>query len=175
MKKSFLLALLASLGIVACSQPSKSKTVQQDPSDNTLLWRISGNGLSRPSYLFGTMHMICANDIQVSDSLKSAIKNSDKVYLEMNMDDMMGMMMKIILDPSALSMRGDTSLTDLLTPAEYKKVKAYFEKNAGGMIPFSMLEKMKPFFLQSMMMGEGGQCENMIIVEQLVMAEAKKE
>jgi uncharacterized protein YbaP (TraB family) len=33
---------------------------------------------------------------------------------------------------------------------------------------------MKPFFLQAMLAGEGGQCENMIIIENLVMAEAKK-
>lgn len=174
MKRSFLLALLASLGIVACSQPKKAKTLQPDSPENTLLWRISGNGLTKPSYLFGTMHMICASDIRVSDSLQNAIKNSDKVYLEMNMDDMMGMMMKMLMDPSALLMRGDTTLADLLTADEYKKVKKYFESTGGGMIPFSMIEKFKPFFLQTMLAGEGGQCDNMVIIEQLVMEEAKK-
>jgi uncharacterized protein YbaP (TraB family) len=135
-KSPFLLALLASLGIVACSQPSKSKTPQKESPDNTLLWRISGNGLSRPSYLFGTMHMICASDIEVSDSLSKAIKNSDKVYLEMKMDDMMGMMLKMVMDPSALMMRGDTSLSDLLSPEEYKKLKSYFEKKCRRDDPF---------------------------------------
>jgi uncharacterized protein len=175
MKKSFLIAMLASLGMVACSQQNKSKTSKPDPADNnTLLWRVSGNGLIKPSYLFGTMHMICASDLQVSDSLSKAIKNSDKVYLEVNMEDMMGMMMKLLLDPSSLTMRGDTSLQDLLTPDEYKKLKAYFEKTAGGMIPFSTLEKMKPFFLQALLMDGAGQCDNMVIVEQMVMEEAKK-
>ena len=174
MKKSLLLVLLASLGIAACSQQNKTKKSVPESPDNTLLWRVSGNGLSRPSYLFGTMHMICASDLQVSDSLKNAIRNSDKVYLEMNMEDMMSMMMKVLLDPSALTMRGDTTLKDLLTAEEYTKVKVYFESSAGGMIPFSLLEKMKPFFLQSMLIGEAGQCDNMVIVEQMVMEEAKK-
>src|SRR5688572_29401493 len=175
MKKSLVFALLACFGIVACSQQNKSKTSKlESTDDNTLLWRVSGNGLTKPSYLFGTMHMICASDLQVSDSLSKAIKNSDKVYLEVHMEDMMGMMMKLLLDPSSLTMRGDTTLEDLLTPEEYKKVKAYFEKTAGGMIPFGTLEKMKPFFLQALLMGEAGKCENMVIVEQMVMEEAKK-
>ena len=174
MKRSFLLALLATLGIVACSQPSKSKTPKKASNDNTLLWRVSGNGLTKPSYLFGTMHMICASDIQISDSLESAIKNSDKIYLEMNLDDMMGMMMKMVLDPSGLMMRGDTTLQDLLTPEEYKKVKSYFETAGGGMLPFSMIEKLKPFFLQAIVAEQGGKCDNMIIMDQLVMEEGKK-
>src|SRR5215204_899217 len=127
MKRSFLFALLASFGIVACSQPKTKTSVKENAGDNTLLWRISGNGLSKPSYLFGTMHMICANDIEVSDSLKSAIRRSDKVYLEIDMDDMMGLMMKMMMDPGKLTMKNDTTLSDLLTPEEYKKVKTYFE------------------------------------------------
>jgi len=175
MKRSFLFALLASFGIVACSQPAKTKSSDKGAAnENTLLWRISGNGLTKPSYLFGTMHMICASDIVVSDSLSAAIKNSDKVYLEVNMDDMMGMMMKIMMNPGQLNMRGDTSLSDLLSPDEYKAVKNFFSSGTASMLPFAMLEKMKPFFLQALMVEQGGQCENMIVMEQLVMTEAKK-
>ena len=28
-------------------------------ASQSLLWRISGNGLSSPSYLYGTIHLIC--------------------------------------------------------------------------------------------------------------------
>ena len=45
--------------------------------DNTLLWKISGNGLTRSCYLFGTMHVLCAEDATLSDSLKLAIKYAD--------------------------------------------------------------------------------------------------
>jgi len=175
MKRFFLFSFLASVGLAACSQPSKTSTsAQKHPDENTLLWRISGNGLKKASYLFGTMHMICANDIVVSDSLKQAIRNSDKVYLEVNMDDMMGLMMKVMMNPDQLNMRGDTTLADLLSPEEYKAVKKHFSSGMGAMIPFSILERMKPFFLQAMMIEQGGKCEDMIIMEQLVMTEAKK-
>jgi uncharacterized protein YbaP (TraB family) len=27
--------------------------------EKSLLWKISGNGLNKPSYLFGTIHLTC--------------------------------------------------------------------------------------------------------------------
>jgi uncharacterized protein YbaP (TraB family) len=110
MKKSAWLALFAAIGFGACSQPPKTKASTQNTSPNTLLWRISGNNLAKPSYLFGTMHMICATDIELSDSMKNAIKNADKVYLELDMDDMFQMLGAM----SHMNMRDDTTLADLL-------------------------------------------------------------
>ena len=172
MKRSLWFSLLATFGIIACSPGPRTKANAQVPADNnTLLWRISGNGLTRPSYLFGTMHMICANDIGVSDSLSYAIKNTDKVYLEIDMEDMMGMMLTAM---GKLTMRGDTTLSDLLNPEDYNKVKTFFEEKTGGLLPFSAVEKFKPMLTGSMIMEQLKQCQNMIIMEQLVMDEAKK-
>src|SRR5881227_1775924 len=135
MKRTFWLTIFAALGFVACSQP-KTKSTASNTSNNTLLWRISGKDLTKPSYLFGTMHMICATDIELSDSLRKAIRNADKVYLELDMDDMFQMLGAM----THMTMRDDTTLADLLSPADYKKIKAYFEEHS-GLIPFSMLEK----------------------------------
>lgn len=172
MKRSLWFSLLAAFGMVACNPISKTKSSAQAPPDeNTLLWRISGNGLTKYSYLFGTMHMICANDIVISDSLSYAIKNADKVYLEIDMDDMMGIMMSAM---NQMGMRGDTTLSDLLTDEEYNKVKSFFELKTGGMMPFSMLEKFKPMLIGSMVMEQLKQCQDMIVMEQMVMEEASK-
>lgn len=170
MKKSLWLTFLfASVGLVACGQKTKMK--ETAVSENTLLWRISGKGLSKPSYLFGTMHMLCADDITLSDSLKTAIKGADNVYLELEMDNLFEMMGAM----GNMSMRGDTTLSDLLTKEEYKKVKAYFEEN-NSMLPFSMLESFKPMLSASMLVeSQMAACDNMIAMEQLIMQEAKKE
>lgn len=164
MNRSFWLTLLAATGFAFCSFAQKNTV----PEANTLLWKISGKNLTRPSYIFGTMHMICANDIELSDSLKNAIKNSDKVYLELDMDDMMQMMTAMM----HMTMKGDTTLSDLLSPEDYKKVKNYFEDHS-SLIPFSMMEKYKPLLLESMVMEQSDACDNMIVIEQLVMQEAK--
>jgi len=158
MKKSIFLGFLIALGFTGLAQTA----------NNTLLWRITGNGLAKPSYLFGTIHMLCADDIQLSDSLKNAIQSSDKVYLELDMDnifEMLGAMGK-------MKMNDDTTLQDLLTKDEYAKVKKYFNEK-GGMIPFSMLETFKPMLAMSTMIEKSMNCDNMIAMEQLIMEEAK--
>src|SRR5687768_12895523 len=137
MKKVLMWSLLCALGFSAYSQSV----------NNTLLWRISGNNLAKPSYLFGTIHMLCSNDIDLSDSLKSAIRNCDNVYLELDMDNIFEMMGAI----TKMKMRNDTSLTDLLTTAEYQKVKDFFQ-NRRTPIPFSMLETYKPLLTTSLIM-----------------------
>jgi uncharacterized protein YbaP (TraB family) len=73
-----------------------------------------------------------------------------------------------------MTMRDDTTLYDLLTQEEYEKVKNYFEAHASPLMPFAMLEKFKPLLVESMIMEQSPKCENMIIMEQLVMQVAKE-
>ncbi len=51
-----------------------------------LLWEISGNGLSKPSYVFGTMHVSNKLAFHLSDSFYFALKQVDAVALELNPD-----------------------------------------------------------------------------------------
>ncbi|MGE5519214.1 MAG: TraB/GumN family protein [Candidatus Dadabacteria bacterium] len=137
---------------------------------NTLLWRITGKNLARPSYLFGTMHMLCADDIDLSDSLRYAIRNTDKVYLELEMDNMFEM----IAAMQHMAMRNDTTLADLLTDSEYTVVKRYFNEHT-SMLPFSMLETYKPLLTASLIAEQQTtDCGNMVAMEQLIMREAKR-
>lgn len=166
MKKYFWFTLLATTGFTLSSFAQKTSSAN---TVNTLLWKISGKNLTKPSYIFGTMHMICASDIELSDSLKNAISQCDKVYLELDMNDMMQMMSAMM----HMTMKGDTTLSDLLSPNDYKKVKKYFEEHK-SMLPFAMMEKYKPLLLESMIMEQSGTCDNMIVIEQLVMQQAKE-
>src|SRR5215204_1704987 len=50
----------------------------------SLFWEISGNGLAKPSYLFGTMHVSSKMVFHLSDSFYLALKNADVVALETN-------------------------------------------------------------------------------------------
>jgi uncharacterized protein YbaP (TraB family) len=50
----------------------------------TLLWEITGNGIKKPSYLFGTMHVSSKMVFHLSDSFYFGIKNSDVVALELD-------------------------------------------------------------------------------------------
>lgn len=46
-------------------------TTNAQELENSLLWKISGNGLEKPSYLFGTIHITC--DATLSDNVKMAL------------------------------------------------------------------------------------------------------
>jgi uncharacterized protein YbaP (TraB family) len=60
-------------------------TIQaQTKTYNSLLWEITGNGLAKPSYLFGTMHISNKMVFHLSDSFYMGIRNSDVVAIELN-------------------------------------------------------------------------------------------
>ncbi len=65
------------------------------PKYNSLLWEITGNGLTRPSYLFGTMHVSNKLAFHLSDSFYYALKKVDAVALELNPELWQGQMMDL--------------------------------------------------------------------------------
>jgi uncharacterized protein YbaP (TraB family) len=151
---------------VGYTQQSQDKTAG---NNNTLLWKISGNGLDKPSYLFGTIHMLCADDAHLSDNLKNIIRKADEVYFEVDLDNLFEMVSVM----SKMKMKGDTTLQDLLSEKDYGKVKAYFESK-GSMLPFSMLETFKPILALSTLQENSMSCSSMAMMEQVIMEEAKE-
>ncbi len=61
----------------------------------SLFWEITGNGLQKPSYLFGTMHVSSKMVFHLSDSFYLAIRNVDAVALELNPDLWQGQMVSM--------------------------------------------------------------------------------
>jgi len=151
------------------SLSSFGQKADKQKNDNTLLWQISGNGLKQPSYLFGTIHMLCKDDAVLTDSLKQVIRNCKDVYLEVDMDnifEMMGLM-------KSMKMRNDTTLSDLMDKKDYDRVKTFFEEKS-GLLPFSMLETYKPLLAVSTLAESSVPCESAVAMEQLIMEEAKR-
>lgn len=135
---------------------------------HTLLWRISGKKITRPSYLFGTMHVLCAKDANLSDSLKSAIARVDEIYFEINLGDMAGMLNSM----KFMRMNDSKRLSDLLKPDEYARVKEYFAKH-NSMLPFSLLERFKPMLISGLVEEQALDCETTDGMELMIMKEAK--
>ena len=76
----FAFFLLLTVTLKAQEPASTSKKYQG------LLWEISGNGLTKPSYLFGTMHVSSKLAFHLSDSFYYALRQVDAVALELNPD-----------------------------------------------------------------------------------------
>ncbi len=89
-KPVYSLILMALLGSFSTFGQHKTGAKYQ-----SLLWEISGNGLSKPSYLFGTMHVSSKMVFHLSDSFYLAIKSVDAVALELNPDTWQGEMVNM--------------------------------------------------------------------------------
>lgn len=111
--------------------------------NKSLLYEISGNGLSTPSYIYGTIHMICKNDFIMNEATKQKFGTSQQVYLELDMDDpsMMSEMQKNMM------MTDGSTLKNLMSESDYQKVATFFKDTLKTNI--GMMAKMKPFVLAS--------------------------
>ncbi len=158
------LSVLFLVSLVSLSLPA-----QKQNDDNTLLWKISGNGLEKPSYLFGTIHMICSDDAGLSYNFKKVIRNCDEVYFEVDMDNLF----EIFGALDQMKMQGDTTLRDLLSEKDYQKVKEFFESKE-SLMPFSMLETFKPMLAASTLEEGSMPCDKTTMMEQVIMKEAKE-
>ncbi len=149
----------------ATSAASKTSVTTNTKS---LLWEVSGNGLTQPSYVFGTMHLMCAEDALLSDSLSYGIQQASRVYFEIDMDNMAEMMGLF----KYIRMRDGKKLSDLLTAAEYERVKKYFADNK-SILPLSMMERFKPYFIASMISETRMPCESRNGMEEVIMKAVK--
>jgi uncharacterized protein YbaP (TraB family) len=117
--------------------------------ENSLLWEIKGKGIKK-SYIFGTIHMISANDFMLSPLAKKCLKKSKKLVFEIDMSQAMAVSMKML---AMAPMRGNQTLSDLLSEEDYQLVKNYFttESNSAELkvLPFKRIENWKPMLLQS--------------------------
>ncbi len=134
MKKIIPSLLLSILGLF---------TVQGQELKNSLLWEISGNGLTQSSYLYGTIHMTC--DATLSEKVKQALDDTTLLVLELDMDDpsmQMGMM-------KGLYMKDGKTINDLVSEEDYKILEKFTLENIG--MPLKMMKTFKPFFITAML------------------------
>lgn len=106
-----------------------------------LLWKVSGNGLDRPSYVIGTHHLA---PLSVKDSianLQQAIDQTEQVYGEIVMDDANNpeILMKM---QQAMMLPADTTLKSFYTQAQYDTIAAVVKNYMG--VDLALFDKLKP-------------------------------
>ena len=144
---SFFFNFLILIGISV--ETSAQTTPSVSAKENALLWEITGHGLKKPSYLYGTIHMIPKADFFLTDATKQAIASSDKVVFEIDMKEMSNPMMLFSIMSKAMMPRGQR-LRDLISAEDYALVKIRFDSLG---LPLPMLETVKPMFLSAMVDG----------------------
>ena len=135
--KNFL--LLFGLLSLACRETGNGKA-----DNNTLLWQITGPGITKPSYLYGTIHIMCPDDIVVTDVLNDKFNSTGQLYLELDLDDPATMTDAM----KGMVMKDNTTLKDLLSKGAYDTVSASFQKITG--MPLAMINTMKPMLSEAL-------------------------
>lgn len=144
MKNLFKLAVAAIAIIFSTTIQAQSKSPKLE---NSLLWEVSGNGLGKPSYLYGTVHMICSSDYFLTEKTKNAFEKSDKLVLEINFSDP-----KEMADVQQLAMAKEP-LSKKLSPEQLSKLNSILQKNTGMTVQqvdnFSLLTIMSLISMKS--------------------------
>lgn len=103
---------------------SLSASAQKKTAENTLLWEISGNGVSKPSYLFGTYHLIGKEFVDTMKVLNEKLKSADVVVGEIVTNDSSSTKLLPYI------MMKNNTLDNLLTKDEYKIIADFFKEKA---------------------------------------------
>jgi uncharacterized protein len=110
---------------------------QEKNTEKALLWKVSGNGLQQPSYLFGTYHLL-------GDKFLADVPETAKPF-----KDAKGVVVELVLDSSKLQSlmlsKGimlDKKISTLLTPEDFQRVDSLLLAVSGYSL--KMFDMLKP-------------------------------
>lgn len=131
--KKILIAVLSLFSVFASAQKL----------DNALLWKISGNGLSKPSYLYGTIHMTC--DATLDKNILKALDDTNQLYLEYDMDS------PTLNEEMAtgVMMKDGKKMSSLISKEDFKIANDFVKKDFS--LDLTTVENYKPFMVIAMM------------------------
>lgn len=114
-----------------------------------VFYKVSGNGLQKPSYIFGTHHLAPLSMLDSIPSAKAALDETERAVGEV---DMTGGQMQLAAAMQPYMMApADSTLRDLIAPDDYERVSKVFGKYAPmpGMT-LDMVSGMRPMVATSM-------------------------
>lgn len=108
-----------------------------------IFYRISGNGLEKPSYLFGTYHLMGSSFLTEHTRVEAALRESRGVVVETVLDS------AAMMTTTMLALMTDKKLSDLLPPSVADSLDKELQQEAGAGL--AMLEMFKPVMVGVML------------------------
>jgi uncharacterized protein YbaP (TraB family) len=117
-----------------------------------LLWEISGNGMTHPAYLYGTIHMYDTSAYHLPAVPFAILDKVKKVYFELDLGhiDMAAMMKELFIKDST------QYVNKLLDAASLAKLQGLIATSNGLKMMGDKVYTIKPMLLMSMLMGSDG-------------------
>lgn len=125
---------------------------QHDKVENSIFWKISGKDTQKPSYLFGTYHVLNDGFLNDVPNVKEIYNASGSVVVETELDS--SKIMQVLF----MAMMKDKKISELISADDYKLV-ANEVQNASG-ATMDMFNQFKPSFITVMLTMAYNQKEN---------------
>jgi uncharacterized protein YbaP (TraB family) len=153
MKSNYLFRTIGTMLCLFLLLLSSFPSPAQEKKNNALLWEISGNGLAQPSYLFGTIHVICKEDFMLSDIVKEKFNASKEIYLELDMDDpkLQVTMMQLMQLP------GKETLQEKMGADKFSRLDSFVKKEMN--MNLAAFARFKPLMVMSLIAQRSVGCQ----------------
>lgn len=134
--------------------------------ENSTLWKIEHSDLKQPSYLLGTLHIMCATDFAIPKKVTETLENVDALVLEVNTSDPQEM--KLMQE----SMSQSKKISEELTPKQFTELDQLVTKVMG--VPLVNFDAYGISILQFLMIGKMLPCTDLKYYEMELLASATK-
>lgn len=122
------------------------------PLKKALLWKISGNNLTKPSYLFGTMHIMPAEEFFFPKKTFENLENCKTLALEVDINIPLKEQIKLA---QATLLPTNKKLKDYLSEKEYKEFKSFLLDSLEiSKKKYKKYIRFKPFYIYSLLLAE---------------------
>lgn len=117
--------------------------------ENSVLWKVEHPELKNPSYILGTLHMICEEDFKIPEKVTQALEHVEALVLEINLSNPEEM--KAIQE----SMKNPKKISEVLSKEQYNQLDVLvtnvmgaslinFDTYGLSILNFIMIQKMLP-------------------------------
>ncbi len=135
--------------------------------ENSILWKVEHPDLEKPSFIFGTLHMMCSDDFTMPEKVLQAVATADALVLEIDFSDPEEM------KSLQASMTGAQKISEELSVAQFKKLDTLVQRVIGT--PLANLDAYGLSMLNMMLFSKMLPCTEIKSFEAELMQIAKTE
>lgn len=159
MKKLYILIAFIMCSFIANAQNKKL--------ENSVLWKIEHKDLTKPSYLLGTIHILCEDDFFIPEKVTKAFNETENLVLEVDFSDAAALaeMQKSMISKEKLSETLSKERQEFLDNLLKKELK----------MPLKMVDNYSLMTIYSLLIQQSLPCatKKMYELELTTMAKAK--
>ena len=119
-------------------------------SQAQLLYKIEGKGLQKPSYIYGTIHIMPKKQFVISESITTALKECETLVMEVDIN----MDLKTQIDAAQRSLLPDgKTIADITSVENAQKIRQFcMDSLHWKESKYARMSRLTPFFLTSVIL-----------------------